>query len=86
MRSRSPEEEGVDLRRDSGSGTGAQPQPARRARWGSEAGAATRSAGEPAYPMYDIGAGEGLRPLRTPNRGSAPLDPDHRGRSLLPLP
>ena len=33
------------------------------------AGAATRSKGEPAYPMSYIGAGEGLRPLRTPDRG-----------------
>ena len=35
----------------------------------SGAGAAPRSAGEPAYPMSYIGAGEGLRPLRTPDRG-----------------
>ena len=49
---------------------------------GSEAGAATRSAGEPAYPMYDIGAGEGLPPLRTPTGESAPLAPP----SPPPLP
>ena len=54
---------GSGSRRDSGSGTGAQPEPAlsvrrgacgapaRRARRGSEAGAAPRSTGEPAYPM-----------------------------------
>ena len=35
--------------------------------WDSGAGAATRSAGDPAYPMSYIGAGEGLRPLRTPD-------------------
>ena len=58
MRSRSPEEEGAD--------PGALPG----GRGGdSGAGAATRNKGEPAYPMYDIGAGEGLRPLRTPDWG-----------------
>ena len=73
---------GSGSRRDSGSGTGAQPQPARRARRGSGAGAATRSKGEPAYPMSYIGAGEGLRPLRTPTGESAPLAPP----SPPPLP
>ena len=75
---------GSGSRRNSGSGTGAQPAPAlsmrrgacgapaSRARRDSEAGAATRSKGEPAYPMYDIGAGEGLRPLRTPDPGGVP--------------
>ena len=45
--------------------------PSRRAVRGGDSGAgtATRSAGEPAYPMSYIGAGEGLRPLRTPDRG-----------------
>ena len=82
MGSRSPEEEGADLRRDSGSGTGAQPEPARRARRGSGAGAATRSKGEPAYPMYYIGAGEGLGPFEPPTGESSPLAPP----SPPPLP
>ena len=73
---------GSGSRRDSGSGTGAQPQPARRARRGSGAGAATRSKGEPAYPMYDIGAGEGLGPFEPPIGESAPLAPP----SPPPLP
>ena len=69
MGSRSPEEEGADLRRDSVAGQVLSRS--RRAVPGgdSEAGAATRSAGEPAYPMSYIGAGEGLPPLRTPDRG-----------------
>ena len=41
----------------------------------SGAGAAPRSAGEPAYPMQCIGAGEGLRPLRTPDRGEGSPGP-----------
>ena len=73
---------GSGSRRDSGSGTGAQPEPARRARRGSGAGAATRSAGEPAYPMSYIGAGEGLRPFEPPTGESSPLAPP----SPPPLP
>ena len=73
---------GSGSRRDSGSGTGAQPESARRARRGSGAGAATRSKGEPAYPMSYIGAGEGLRPFEPPTGESAPLAPP----SPPPLP
>ena len=49
---------------------------------GSDAGAATRSAGEPAYPMSYIGAGEGLRPFEPPTGESVPLAPP----SPPPLP
>ena len=49
---------------------------------GSEAGAALRSAGEPAYPMYYIGAGEGLRPFEPRPGGVLPWLPP----SLPPLP
>ena len=47
----------------------------------SGAGAATRSKGEPAYPMYDIGAGEGLRPFEPPTGESSPLAPPHHTRA-----
>ena len=35
--------------------------------------------------MYDIGAGEGLRPFE-PRPGELPPPPHHPRRSLLPLP
>ena len=61
MRSRSPEEEVAD--------SGVLPG----GRGGdSGADAAPRSAGEPAYPMSYIGAGEGLRPFEPPTAGEFP--------------
>ena len=64
MRSRSPEEEVAD----SGGLPGVRGG-------GSGAGAATRIKGEPAYPMYYIGAGEGLRPFEPPTSGEFPPAP-----------
>ena len=70
MRSRSPEEEGA--------GPGALPVAGR----GQRGRSATRNKGEPAYPMSDIGAGEGLRPFEPRLRGSSPVVPHHPRRGV----
>ena len=61
MRSRSPEEEGA--------GPGALPVAGR----GQRGRSATRSKGEPAYPVSYTGAGEGLRPFEPRLAGSPPF-------------